>query len=130
MNSFAFHGDLFQTRDRVRLLLANNGFNWLTHFGSIDLLHDVYGLEVTAISSEADAVAIEKLLRKQLREWRNSRVFYESNNVGEIGWKVIISRDPEQFSDCTNCPPKPRRDLLTLVSHALSILRHISVWRR
>src|SRR5579859_1534383 len=96
MKPFDFHADLFEFRNTVLEVLADQGFAWLSHFGSIDLLHDVYGLEVTAIREERDAAAIEAILRKMFPGWRYRRTYYEDHNVRELGWKVIVSRDPEK----------------------------------
>jgi hypothetical protein len=98
MKPFEFH-ELFDFRNAVLEALSDNGFAWLPHFGSIDLQHDVYGLEVTGIREEADAAAIERLLRKMFPQWHYHRTFYEDHNLGELGWKVMISRDPEDFDD-------------------------------
>jgi hypothetical protein len=54
---------------------------------------------VTAIREEANAAAIEQLLRQMFPGWRYHRTYYEDHNVGELGWKVTISRDPEDFND-------------------------------
>lgn len=99
MKSFEFHAELFDFRNSVLEALSNNGFAWLSDFGSIDLLHDVYGLEVTAIREEESAKEIEALLRTMFPGWRYRRTFYEDHNLRELGWKVIISRDPENFKD-------------------------------
>jgi hypothetical protein len=99
MKPFEFHAELFDCRNAVLEALADAGFTWLSDFGSIDLQHDVYGLEVTGIREEADAVAIERLLRKMFPGWRHGRTFYEDHNQGELGWKVLLSRDPEDFND-------------------------------
>jgi hypothetical protein len=96
---FEFHAELFDFRNAVLEALAENGFAWLSDFGSIDLQHDVYGLEVTAIREEADAAAIERLLRGMFPGWQYRRTFYEDHNLGELGWKVMISRDPEKYDD-------------------------------
>jgi hypothetical protein len=99
MNAFEFHPELFDVRNAVLEALADHGFAWLSDFGSIDLLHDVYGLEVCAIREEADARAIDGLLRQMFPTWRHGRTYYEDHNLGEIGWKVVLSRDPENFND-------------------------------
>jgi hypothetical protein len=99
MKPFQFHAELFDFRNSVMEALSENGFAWLSDYGSIDLQHDVYGLEVTAIREEADARAIERLLRRLFPGWRFRRTFYEDYNLGELGWKVMISRDPEDFDD-------------------------------
>jgi hypothetical protein len=99
MKPFAFHAELFDLRNAVLETLSDHGFAWLSDFASIDLQHDVYGLEVTSIREEADAVAIARLLGKMFPTWSYRRTFYEDHNAGELGWKVMISRDPEDFTD-------------------------------
>jgi hypothetical protein len=99
MKSFEFHAELFEFRNAVLEALAEHGFAWLSHFGSIDLLHDLYGLEVCAIREEADAREIEQVLRGLFPEWRYRRSYYEDHNIRELGWKVIVSRDAEECGD-------------------------------
>jgi hypothetical protein len=99
MDSFAFHPELFELRNDVLEMLGDNGFAWLSDFGSIDLLHDAYGLEVCGIVEEADARTIKRLLHKMFASWRYSRMFYREGWTREPGWKIIISRDPEDFGD-------------------------------
>jgi hypothetical protein len=99
MKPFEFHAELFDFRNVALEALADGGFAWLSDFGSVDLLQDLYGLEVCAIREEADARAIERLLGELFPAWRHRRAFYEDHNRGEIGWKVIISRDAEDFDD-------------------------------
>ncbi len=98
MKPFEFHAELFEFRNAVMEALSENGFIWLSDFGSIDLMQDIYGLEVTGIRDEADAKAIAALLRKILPAWRHRRTYYKDFGR-EIGWKVMISRDPEDFDD-------------------------------
>lgn len=99
MAQFQFHGELFDLRAMVIESLSNNGFVWLSDFGSVDLAHDIYGLEVTSIGEEDQATRIQELLLELLPNWHFRRQYYEDQNLGEIGWKVIISRDPEHFND-------------------------------
>jgi hypothetical protein len=99
MQPFAFHPELFEHRTRALDALAECGFLWLSHFGSVDMRHDVFGLEVCAIRDEADARAIERLLLRLFPTWRHRRRYYEDVNAGEIGWKVVIQRDPEGCDD-------------------------------
>jgi hypothetical protein len=99
MKPFEFHAELFDFRNAVLETLSDNGFAWLSDFGSVDLQHDVYGLEVTGIREEADARAIEALLRRMFVGWWYGHTFYEDQNLGELGWKVMISREPEHFDD-------------------------------
>ncbi len=98
MKPFEFHAELFEFRNAAMEALLENGFVWLSDFGSIDLMQDVYGLEVTGIREEADAKEIVKLLRKMFPAWHHCRTYYK--DIGrEIGWKTMISRDPEDYDD-------------------------------
>jgi hypothetical protein len=96
---FEFHPELFEIRGAVLERLADHGFVWLSDFGAVDLQHDVYGLEVTAIRTEELAAGIERVVIRMFPRWRHQRTFYEDHNVGELGWKVMISRHPEDFDD-------------------------------
>jgi hypothetical protein len=42
MKSFEFHAELFELRNAVLEALSENGFEWLSDFGSIDLQHAVW----------------------------------------------------------------------------------------
>jgi hypothetical protein len=99
MEPFAFHAELFELRNAVLEMLADQGYSWLSDYGSIDLLHDVYGIEVCGIREESDAHIIETLLRHKFSSWHYSRRYYKDASTREPGWKVIISRDPENYGD-------------------------------
>ncbi len=58
----------------------------------MDLLHDLYGLEVCGIPKEADAVTILKILQKLFPDWRHSDVHYH-DHARDRGWKVLIFRN-------------------------------------
>jgi hypothetical protein len=99
MADFQFHGELFDLRAMVMEALSENDFVWLSDFGSVDLAHDIYGIEVTGVPDESRADDMHSLLVELLPEWHFRRQFYEAQNLGEIGWKIIISREPENFAD-------------------------------
>jgi hypothetical protein len=99
MEEFSFHAELFELRNIVLELLADHGFAWLSDFGSVDLLHDIYGIEVCGIREESDARTIETLLRRKFASWRHSRRYQKESRTREPGWKVVISRDPEDSRD-------------------------------
>src|SRR5687768_17062269 len=61
---FEFHPRLFEIRTAVLDALAESGFVWLSDFGAVDLQHDVYGLEVTAIRTEELAARIERIVAR------------------------------------------------------------------
>jgi hypothetical protein len=89
MTQFAFHPDLFERRNRALQALADRGYTWMEHFGSVDLLHDLYGLEVCGIPKESDSTAILGLLQKLFPDWQHSDVHYHDRSR-DRGWKVLI----------------------------------------
>jgi hypothetical protein len=99
MEAFEFHAELFEVRSAVIQALAEHGYVVFADYGAVDLQHDVYGLEVTAIRDEADAKSIEGVLRRLLPDWRHTSTFYEDRNLGELGWKVTISRRSANCED-------------------------------
>ena len=88
MDPFEFHADLFEVRTVVLEVLAENGFVWLSDFGAVDLQHDVYGVEVTAIRQESDAKAIERILRDQFPNWRHCAHFMKTTISANWGGKL------------------------------------------
>jgi hypothetical protein len=98
MQPFEFRAELFDHRNAALEALAEHGYQWLSDFGSVDMLHDLFGLEVCGIRAEADARAIRRLLEGLFPGWRHRRLFHKDYGR-EAGWKVVITRDPERFED-------------------------------
>ena len=71
------------------------GYQWLSHFSSVDLLHEEFGLEVCGIHEVADAREILRLLRRIFPSWPFHRMYFKDYGR-EIGWKAIVHRDPER----------------------------------
>ena len=69
MDSFRFAPELFEYRNEVVAALADAGFDWLSHYSSVDPLHDVYGIEVCGIHERGDAVRILRLLTDMFPSW-------------------------------------------------------------
>jgi hypothetical protein len=67
---FRFAPELFETRTDVISKLADRGFEWLSHYSSVDPIHDCYGIEVCGIHDEGDAVAILDMLIEMFPNWR------------------------------------------------------------
>ena len=99
MSHFDFHGELFDIRITVIDGLAEHGYTWLSDYGAVDIRHDDYGLEVTAIRDESVARDIERHLRCMLPNWRQVNRYYEDLNTLEIGWKVVVTKKKECFVD-------------------------------
>jgi hypothetical protein len=70
MAHFKFHADLFADRTRVLEALCGRGLMWLSHFSSVDLLHESHGLEVCGILREEDALKIQDILLQLFPGWR------------------------------------------------------------
>ena len=92
MSKFAFHPELFEHRTKVLEALATQGYRWLEHFGSVDLLHDLYGLEVCGIHKESDSAAIRRILQEIFPDWPHSDVHYH-DRARDRGWKVLVYKN-------------------------------------
>ena len=97
--NFRFEPKLFEHRNTVMEKLSSEGIQWFSQFGTVDLDHEIYGLEVCGIHERSDAKRIGSILRKLFPDWLHFRIWYEDHNLGELGWKVLISRDPETYDD-------------------------------
>ena len=69
MESFRFSPELFEFRNEVLAALSDAGFEWLSHFSSVDTLQDVYGIEVCGITDRTDADTILSVLNRLFPSW-------------------------------------------------------------
>ena len=69
MDAFRFAPELFEVRTNVMERLTNEGFNWPSHYSSVDPIHDDYGIEVCGILQREDAVSIQQLLISMFPAW-------------------------------------------------------------
>lgn len=99
MKTFQFHAELFESRETVLHELDAVGVAWLSDFGSVDVLHDLYGLEVCAIREQSVALQILLVMRQLFPDWRHSRIFRDDESRLEPGWKVLVSRLRETYRD-------------------------------
>jgi hypothetical protein len=99
-DGYRFCPELFEVRADVLASLDNAGYKWSSHFSSVDLLHDLYGVEVCGILERTDAVAIQQLLRAKFPTWRTGCLCYKDYGR-EPGFKARIFRDlprrPEEW---------------------------------
>lgn len=93
--AFAFHPQLFEHRTEALEALAAAGYAWLSDFSSVDLLHEVYGLEVCGIPDRDDARAIRRVLRRTFRRWPFCNLSLKDWGDRDLGWRVVIHRDVE-----------------------------------
>ncbi len=95
MDAFRFCPELFEVRTDVLAVLNDEGFEWLSHFSSVDPLHDVYGIEVCGIREEDDAISIQTLLRNLFPKWPFGGLCYKDYGR-EPGFKAKVHRDEPQ----------------------------------
>jgi hypothetical protein len=69
-DAFRFAPELFEVRTNVMQALTDAGFGWLTHYSSVDPLHDVYGIEVCGIHEKDDALRVLELLMRMFPAWK------------------------------------------------------------
>ena len=87
--SFCFYPELFDHRANASDTLADAGLEWMTTYGSIDLLHEEYGLEVCGIHQKADVELIGETLREAFPHWHYSSIGFKDYGR-EPGWKFRI----------------------------------------
>lgn len=92
---FAFHPELFEHRTLALEALARNDYVWLEHFSSVDLIHDLFGLEVCGIVEETDADVILAILQEAFPEWPYSDIYYHDYER-DRGWKVLIFKNQKR----------------------------------
>jgi hypothetical protein len=68
-DSFRFAPELYEARQDAMQRLADAGYEWLSHYSTVDPLHDVYGLEVFGVRERDDATQILNLLSKMFPTW-------------------------------------------------------------
>ena len=95
MNGFRFEPGLFNHRAEAIAALAEAGYEWLTEYSAVDLLHDQFGLEVCGIAKKEDALSIRRILRRTFPGWRFAQLDYNDENR-DRGWRAAIHRDPEE----------------------------------
>ncbi len=92
MDAFRFCPELFETRTDVIGMLSEHNFDWLSHYSSVDPIHDLYGIEVCGIHDEGDAGDILDLLMEMFPAWTPSCMCYKDYGR-EPGWKARVFRD-------------------------------------
>ena len=98
MDAFRFSPELFEVRTRVMDELDSAGFHWLSHYSSVDPIHDLYGIEVCGIIEKEDAQSIQKLLIRILPHWPYRHLQLKERGR-EPGYKAVIHRDSPRESE-------------------------------
>ncbi len=92
---FAFRPELFECRSRASEALAEAGLEWFSDYGSIDLLHEEYGLEICGIQHEAKVDFIGEIMRKEFPHWQYCGVCMQDYGP-DRGWKFAIHLFPRR----------------------------------
>jgi hypothetical protein len=79
VSDFGFHPELFAHRTLAIETLARHDYNWFEHFDVVDLLHDVFGLEVCGIEEKGAKPEALPPARVKADETRG-------NLAGRAGW--------------------------------------------
>ncbi len=69
MDAFRFAPELFEHRTNVMERLTDEGFDWLSHYSSVDPIHDNFGIEVCGIHQREDAESILDVLMQMFPTW-------------------------------------------------------------
>ena len=93
-----FSSERLEHRNRVVAELREQGFDWLTHYASVDVLQDTYGIEVCGIPDEDDAVNILGVLRRMFPSWTEGGPKCKDFGLDQ-GFVAKIQRDPEPPRD-------------------------------
>ncbi len=101
MPRFRFCPELFDIRNDTLAVLSEAGYEWMSHFGSVDIDHSLYGIEVCGIHEEEHADAIMEIMERRHPDWPYSRLRFRERWTREPGWAVIIHRDPEDDGGAT-----------------------------
>jgi hypothetical protein len=96
-NSFRFAPELFEYKSKALEILADNNLVWMIDFSGIDVIHDIYGLEVEGVRDEETANKILRELnhyfygetKSQPRIGEYARIYQEYS-----GWVVEIASYP------------------------------------
>ena len=93
--SFVFYPQLFDLRSRASDILDAAGFAWFSHYSSIDLLHQEFGLEVCGIHEESIVEPIATAMRSGFPQWHYFSVCHKDYGR-EPGWKFSIHMFPRR----------------------------------
>jgi hypothetical protein len=90
-----YHPELFECKNRLVSALFDAGYVWMTDYSSIDLCHDVYGLEICGIKNSSDIKNIAKIFKKAFPDWRYMRQWEKGRGSRDEGWLIRIHKIPE-----------------------------------
>ena len=81
--------------------LEADGFEFMVDYASVEVLHDVHGLEVCGIRNAEDAMTITRLLMRIFPGWTPGWL-HHPDAASEQSWIASIQRDRDQIMECWN----------------------------
>lgn len=90
-----FHPELFECKGRASEILDTVGIAWFSDYGSIDLLHEEFGLEICGIHEESSVELIAKAMRTGFPHWHYNHVCHKDYGR-EPGWKFALHMFPRR----------------------------------
>ncbi|EEF63271.1 hypothetical protein [Pedosphaera parvula] len=93
--AFEFYPELFECRSQASAILEEIGFNWFSDYGSIDILHHEYGLEICGIHEEESIEPILLALQQGFPQWHHFGAYLHDYGR-EQGWALSISLFPAE----------------------------------
>ena len=87
-----FDPSLFERRATAQEILSKNGFVWMEDYSTIDLAHDLIGLEICGIPTEGEAKRILEVLRPEFPDWSYSSIFLQDFDPRDQGWQVNVHK--------------------------------------
>ena len=93
-DSYRFSPELFEVRNDLIAHLSDRGFDWLTHYSSVDPAHDVHGIEVCGIHDHDDAKQILDILIRMFPDWHQNSLCHKDYGC-EPGFQALVSRDSD-----------------------------------
>lgn len=91
-DAFAFSAELLDCRHDLLAQLSEAGYELTTDYSSVDVLHDVHGLEVCGIHNADSALQITRLLLRTFPGW-NAGWLHPPDSSSEQEWVASIQRD-------------------------------------
>jgi hypothetical protein len=93
-----FHPELFECKGKATEMLEEAGFIWMSHYSSVDLLHEEYGLEVCGIHEKEYLKPIGDAMVEGFPQWHYRDVCCKDYGR-EPGWVFKIHMFPPRCSD-------------------------------
>jgi murein DD-endopeptidase MepM/ murein hydrolase activator NlpD len=91
-DAFAFCPELLNQAENLAAELASAGYEVMSDYSSIDVMHDVHGLEVCGIHSPDVALEITRLLLSRFPGW-NAGWLHAPDSASTQKWVASIQRD-------------------------------------